>query len=277
MSVELDPSELSFKRPFDHEVSQILSLRNPHDDPVAFKVKTTAPKQYCVRPNSGRIDPGGTVEVQVLLQSMQKDPPADFKCRDKFLVQSVGIAKDTDVSNVASIWSQIEQTAKSTIQERKIRVVFLPADGDAPTSTPAKAPNGIKDELSSSQSILPITPGTSRANSTARSEPLSTPTTSDKSKESKPIPTAISEKANATYAELKQQLAAANEQILKLKEQAQEGLRQRKPTSQETKSTGAGGAGNLATANRNPPQNGVPLQITALLCLLSFLLGWWLF
>ena len=29
-----------------------------------LKVKTTAPKQYCVRPNSGRIDPGANVEVQ---------------------------------------------------------------------------------------------------------------------------------------------------------------------------------------------------------------------
>ena len=64
MSVELDPAELGFKRnvtrdheladvdanesagPFNHEVSQVLRLHNPNSDPVAFKVKTTAPKQY---------------------------------------------------------------------------------------------------------------------------------------------------------------------------------------------------------------------------------------
>lgn len=34
---------------------------------------------------------------------MQKDPPLDFKCRDKFLVQSVAISPDKDISNVASI------------------------------------------------------------------------------------------------------------------------------------------------------------------------------
>ncbi|KAK5162538.1 hypothetical protein LTR04_003469, partial [Oleoguttula sp. CCFEE 6159] len=44
MSVELDPVELGFQRPFTHEVSQTLRLRNPNSDPVAFKVKTTAPK-----------------------------------------------------------------------------------------------------------------------------------------------------------------------------------------------------------------------------------------
>lgn len=39
-------------------------MRNPNPEPVAFKVKTTAPKQYCVRPNSGRIEANGSVDVQ---------------------------------------------------------------------------------------------------------------------------------------------------------------------------------------------------------------------
>ncbi|KAI9657495.1 MAG: phosphatidylinositol-binding protein scs2 [Trizodia sp. TS-e1964] len=64
MSVEIDPPELGFRRPFQHEVSQVLRLRNPNNDPIAFKVKTTAPKQYCVRPNSGRIEPNAEVEIQ---------------------------------------------------------------------------------------------------------------------------------------------------------------------------------------------------------------------
>jgi hypothetical protein len=63
MSVEIDPVELGFHRPFTQEVSQILKIKNPNHTPVAFKVKTTAPKQYCVRPNSGRIEPGKEVEV----------------------------------------------------------------------------------------------------------------------------------------------------------------------------------------------------------------------
>ena len=35
--------------PFTHEVSQVLRLHNANSDPVAFKVKTTAPKQYVTR------------------------------------------------------------------------------------------------------------------------------------------------------------------------------------------------------------------------------------
>lgn len=50
--------------PLTQLVRRSLQVSNPNQQPVAFKVKTTAPKQYCVRPNSGRIEPGETVEVQ---------------------------------------------------------------------------------------------------------------------------------------------------------------------------------------------------------------------
>ena len=39
----------------------------------------------------------------VLLQAMKNDPPADHKCRDKFLVQSVAITADREANNVQQI------------------------------------------------------------------------------------------------------------------------------------------------------------------------------
>jgi hypothetical protein len=45
-------------------IKESLIIRNPTQLPIAFKVKTTAPKQYCVRPNSGRIESGQELEVQ---------------------------------------------------------------------------------------------------------------------------------------------------------------------------------------------------------------------
>ena len=59
--------------------------------------------RYCVRPNSGRIEPKKDVEVQVLLQSMKEDPPPDAKCRDKFLVQSIAISPDNEYSNITQV------------------------------------------------------------------------------------------------------------------------------------------------------------------------------
>lgn len=39
-------------------------MKNPSSEPIIFKVKTTAPKQYCVKPNAGRIEPNSEIEVQ---------------------------------------------------------------------------------------------------------------------------------------------------------------------------------------------------------------------
>jgi vesicle-associated membrane protein-associated protein B len=41
--------------PFTEYVNANLTLTNPSPRDVYFKVKTTAPKFYCVRPNSGLI------------------------------------------------------------------------------------------------------------------------------------------------------------------------------------------------------------------------------
>lgn len=39
----------------------------------------------------------------VLLQAMKADPPKDAKCRDKFLVQSVGIPADQDFASLQEV------------------------------------------------------------------------------------------------------------------------------------------------------------------------------
>lgn len=102
-------------------------MSNPNNQPVAFKVKTTAPKQYCVRPNSGRIEPGEKIEVQVLLQPMKEEPPSSAKCRDKFLVQSTIITPERETTSLSEIWGLVEKEDKSAIHEQKIRCAFLPA------------------------------------------------------------------------------------------------------------------------------------------------------
>ncbi|KZM20064.1 phosphatidylinositol-binding protein scs2 [Ascochyta rabiei] len=301
MSVELDPVELGFKRPFQQEVSQTLRLKNPHSDPVAFKVKTTAPKQYCVRPNSGRIEPGRDVEVQILLQAMKEDPAPDAKCRDKFLVQSVLVTADKEFTNVGSLWAHIEQTAKSSIQEKKIRVLFLAADADA-SSTPART-NGVSRDsmLSSPQSEAAVTPvrgATEHAQgpvSRVEDRPAGSKNLGQIEQETynpassgystatgtgasiqQTVAAAAASVTNAiptSQAELQAQLDAAKAQIARLTQQADAGLRQRKPESaRDAKDQLA-----TATQQQTAPAGGVSVQITALLCLVSFLIAYFLF
>ena len=44
--------------PFDRVVTEQLALTNTSDRRAAFKIKTTAPRRYCVRPNAGIVEPG---------------------------------------------------------------------------------------------------------------------------------------------------------------------------------------------------------------------------
>ncbi|CAE6353951.1 unnamed protein product [Rhizoctonia solani] len=134
MSVQLNPSnQLGFNRPLTQIVRRTLTVTNHNDQPVAFKVKTTAPKLYCVRPNSGVIEPGDTVDVAVLLQAMREDPPLATKCKDKFLVQSMVIPHDRLNRTPQEMWQFDEDEKQPQIHQQKIKVVYLPAETEVLT------------------------------------------------------------------------------------------------------------------------------------------------
>ncbi|ORX34575.1 PapD-like protein [Kockovaella imperatae] len=140
MSVELNPSsQLGFPRPLTQLVKRSMTIHNPNSSPIAFKVKTTAPKQYVVRPNSGRVEAGETLEVLVLLQPLSSEPPPHAKCKDKFLVQSAFISPDEEMKSLAEMWSETEKNNKSAIKEQKIKCAYLPAEDGS-------VPNGIPEE-----------------------------------------------------------------------------------------------------------------------------------
>ncbi|OAA39409.1 Vesicle-associated membrane protein [Metarhizium rileyi] len=284
MTVDILPLELNFTRPFTVEVSRTLTIRNTSSSPLAFKVKTTAPKQYCVRPNAGRIEPGNAFDVTVLLQAMKQDPPLDAKCRDKFLVQCAPIPSDQDFSSIASV---LESADKTTLVERKIRVNWLAINGE--TAQGSSAPAVTTPSKPSAVNGATETPDASRTFSSpsghASSTPLSAPPTNsddtaddndDKSERPKSAvshaATTVSETAQLTYEELKSKLAQAEAQLLSLKDG---GLRQRnvKNASGDEKKS----AGNTTAQVAKHQPDGVAVHIVALLCLLSFLLAYFFF
>ncbi|XP_068250052.1 vesicle-associated membrane protein-associated protein A [Palaemon carinicauda] len=119
----LEPSqELKFKGPFNDVVTSQLKLSNPTEKRVCFKVKTTAPRRYCVRPNSGLVEPHGAVSVAVMLQPFDYDPHE--KNKHKFMVQSL-FAQDGEV-NLDGLFKEADQ---SQLMDSKLRCVFeLPMD-----------------------------------------------------------------------------------------------------------------------------------------------------
>ncbi|XP_072460329.1 vesicle-associated membrane protein-associated protein A isoform X1 [Notamacropus eugenii] len=118
------PTDLKFKGPFTDVVTTNLKLRNPSDRKVCFKVKTTAPRRYCVRPNSGIIDPGSTVTVSVMLQPFDYDP--NEKSKHKFMVQTIFAPSNT--SDMEAVWKEAKP---DELMDSKLRCVFeMPNEND---------------------------------------------------------------------------------------------------------------------------------------------------
>ncbi|SAM04975.1 hypothetical protein [Absidia glauca] len=131
MSVQLEPYDvLTFKRPLTRTTKETLNITNPNAHDIAFKVKTTAPKLYCVRPNAGVVPAGQSLEVQVMLQPFKEEPPLDQKCKDKFLVQTVPMEYDWKSLELADLWSHVESNAKNKIQQIKLRCNYVGENED---------------------------------------------------------------------------------------------------------------------------------------------------
>lgn len=116
-----------------------MSLKNPTDKKILFKIKTTAPKKYCVRPNCGGIDPKSSVEIAseyqsfvdflfvpfnnsscfilVCLQPFVFDP--NEKNKHKFMVQSL-VAPDGEI-NPEQLWKDI---SPEQLMDAKLRCTF---------------------------------------------------------------------------------------------------------------------------------------------------------
>lgn len=63
-----------------------MTLENKSPTTLAFKIKTTAPNTYSVRPNCSIIYPGECQSVAVHHQGFADEPNQDYVCKDKFMV-----------------------------------------------------------------------------------------------------------------------------------------------------------------------------------------------
>lgn len=130
--LDIQPRTLRFAVQLKKQSSCDVQLTNTTHHYVAFKVKTTSPKKYCVRPNVGIVAPNSSCEFTVIMQAF-KEPPSDMVCKDKFLIQSIVVpAGTTDEDITASMFSKEEG---KQIEENKLRVTLFSAS-DSPELSP---------------------------------------------------------------------------------------------------------------------------------------------
>lgn len=124
--------ELKFVGPFCTAVSSFMRLTNPTEHVILFKIKTTAPKKYCVRPNCGILEPKDTIEITIVLQPFIFE--AAEKNKHKFMVQSM-IMPEGDV-HIETVWKDCNP---QNLMDSKLRCVFeLPEEKEMTLSEMAE-------------------------------------------------------------------------------------------------------------------------------------------
>eukprot|EP01123_Difflugia_compressa_P014928 TRINITY_DN814_c0_g1_i1.p1 TRINITY_DN814_c0_g1~~TRINITY_DN814_c0_g1_i1.p1 ORF type:complete len:331 (-),score=70.16 TRINITY_DN814_c0_g1_i1:54-1046(-) len=158
----LEPLSINFPPPYDRVMKRIVKIENKTDTAMSFKVKTTAPKRYCVLPSHGFILPGQTTSLKVLL-NLTKDPPKinpsalkDYK--DKFQVQSILVKQDIPSEEDQrgelnkKLW---ESVSKDEIRKQKLRATFRPeADSDGGDSNMSLTATATESNMFSSLPML---------------------------------------------------------------------------------------------------------------------------
>jgi hypothetical protein len=122
--ISIHPDELRFIFELEKQSFCDLKVANNTEHHVAFKVKTTSPKKYFVRPNTGVIQPWDSFVIRVTLQAQREYPP-DMQCKDKFLLQSATVAPHTDVDELPQ--DTFNKDSGKPINEMKLRVVYTTA------------------------------------------------------------------------------------------------------------------------------------------------------
>ncbi|XP_011031863.1 PREDICTED: vesicle-associated protein 1-2-like [Populus euphratica] len=143
--LSIEPLELKFPFELKKQISCSLQLSNKSDNYVAFKVKTTNPKKYCVRPNAGVVLPRSNCDVIVTMQA-QKEAPTDMQCKDKFLLQSV---KTNDGVTAKDINAEMfSKEAGHHVEECKLRVLYV-----SPPQPPSPVQEGSEEGSSPRGSV----------------------------------------------------------------------------------------------------------------------------
>ncbi|KAI3901866.1 hypothetical protein MKW92_035318 [Papaver armeniacum] len=123
--LKIQPAELKFPFELKKQITCSLQLTNKTDEYVAFKVQTSTPMKYCVRPNKGIILPGTTCDIIVTMQAQTK-APQDMQCKDEFFIQSVTAPNGATEKDITP--EMFENESWKVVKEFKLRVIYVPAN-----------------------------------------------------------------------------------------------------------------------------------------------------
>ncbi|XWS57842.1 hypothetical protein CRYUN_Cryun09bG0208600 [Craigia yunnanensis] len=149
--LEIEPKELKFVFTLKKQCSCSVTLTNNTNQYVAFKVKTTSPRKYCVQPNVGIIMPKSICDFTVTMQAQREAPP-DMICKDKFLIQSTVVPVGTADEDITS--ATFVKDSGRYIEENKLKVALV-----SPPNSPVLSPiNGTTNHEIDYDASIPKEP-----------------------------------------------------------------------------------------------------------------------
>jgi len=127
--LHIHPKELFFPPPYTSAITCSLRFHNPLEKWLLFKIRTTTPKRYLVRPNTGVMAPGQSLEIIITLYTKDMgDDGIPSEKKHKFQVQSV-LFDSALVGDVKDLWAGVSEA--QTLKQR-IKCNF--GDKNAPPS-----------------------------------------------------------------------------------------------------------------------------------------------
>lgn len=117
--LRLNPNDMIIFKSENDEISGQFTITNMDESAVSFKIRTTSPEKFRVRPSSGTLAAGATQVILIVVQ-------AGFQLRtvtkDRFLVMSVQIPKtDLTPKELADVW---QNSTSSKVDEYRLKCQF---------------------------------------------------------------------------------------------------------------------------------------------------------
>lgn len=120
--MKLSTKQLDLFVESEKPASTSLTVENISTSYVCFKVKTTQPQRYSVRPSVGVIKPGERKDILITLEPL-KEIPEDLKAnKDRFLLQVARISADMAKTEVHELWKRVKE---DSVFQQKFRVQFV--------------------------------------------------------------------------------------------------------------------------------------------------------
>ncbi|XP_072946728.1 motile sperm domain-containing protein 2-like [Epargyreus clarus] len=113
--LSLSTNIVEFKTDGD-EISGEFTIKNMDDSAISFKIRTTSPEKYRVRPSSGLLGIGAMQTVIITVQ-----PGFNVSCvnKDRFLVLALQIPKiDISQTELSELW---QSSSKSKVDEYRLK------------------------------------------------------------------------------------------------------------------------------------------------------------